>query len=81
MYFNPRPTPARIAQLLGYESTAPLDELRQGGRPITFAEAERLAEIFGLNQSWLLEGEGEPFGQRAKYSQPHDALRSLALDG
>ena len=35
-YFGPRVTPLRIAEALGHESSARLDELRRGDAPLTF---------------------------------------------
>lgn len=78
LYLTPRPSLARISELLGYESTAPLDELRRGDRPLTFAEADRLHELFGVHRAWLLDGERSPFYMQSRYSEPGEMFRALA---
>jgi hypothetical protein len=80
LYFKQKPTLAGIAKSLGYDSTAPLDELLRGDRPLLFTEAERLHELFGVNREWLLDGQGRPFLMYSTYSEPFEVLRALALN-
>lgn len=79
-HLAPTPTIAHIAESLGFESTAPMDHLLRGDRPLTFAEADRICGLFGINRRWLLEGSEHRFGMPPVFEDPWHLLQSIVLD-
>lgn len=77
---RPRPTAARVSEALGFESIAALEEMLDGGRPVSFADADRICDLFGIERDWLLNGSGNRFVASQTYSDPGDLLRALVLD-
>ncbi len=79
-YLKPTPTIARVAECLGFDSTAPLDELLRSDRPLSFTDADRICELFGVNRRWLLEGSEHRFGMPPVFSEPWQMLKAITLD-
>ena len=79
-HLTPTPTTAHIAERLGFESTAPLDEILSGDRPLSFVEATKVCSLFGVNRRWLLEGSEHRFGMAPIFQDVYALLRCIVLD-
>jgi hypothetical protein len=68
---------ATIAERLGHKDVSQLDEILIGKCPLSFEDADRLCDIFGVARSWLLSGVGFPFSTEPMCFTAFEVIESL----
>jgi len=67
-----------VAELLGHSDPAKLESVLAGDSPLAFPDAEQLCRLFGINKSWLLNGDATPYGQSAMFRDGMQCAQALA---
>lgn len=78
---QPPPTVASIARALGHLDTSQLDATFRGDVPLSFVDGDRFCDLFGVNRTWLENGDLEPFAQSPKYRSPLDLFHAVYKSG
>ncbi|MES2898665.1 MAG: helix-turn-helix transcriptional regulator [Pseudomonadota bacterium] len=74
---NPRLTPSRLAEMLGFDRSSDIENILTGDREATLSFLRAFASLFSVNPEWLMHGEGDPFYLDDVFY--FDALEALPL--
>lgn len=58
-------TPSKIAAKLGYEYASEMQSWFEGEAEPSFGQLRQLAQFFGCDEDWLLNGTGQPFSSKS----------------
>ena len=69
----------QFGEKIGLKKSA-LSHLENGNVKLTDQSRRSICREFGVNEEWLLTGEGEPFPKKTRHDEIADFVNSLAID-
>lgn len=69
----------QFGEKIGLKKSA-LSHLENGNAKLTDQSRKSICREFGVNEEWLLTGEGDPFPKKSRHDEIADFVNGLAID-